>query len=162
MSQWTMNVSRPAPATASIAADATRGSTHKRDKLIYWSTTLLVCAVMTFSVFTFVFYDHFPFPNGREGAFVHLRLPNYFKIELTTAKALGILALLIPSIPHKIKEFAYFGFGITLVSAIIAHFAVGDVARLSILYLLDPLFFLAALIVSYSYFNRLSAPHRES
>src|SRR4249920_2521112 len=38
------------------------------------------------------------------------------------AKILGVLALLIPSIPARIKEFAYFGFGITLISASIAHF----------------------------------------
>ena len=36
-------------------------------------------------------------------------VPHYFKIELTTAKILGLLALLIPSVPFKIKEFAYFG-----------------------------------------------------
>jgi hypothetical protein len=51
-----------------------------------------------------------------------------------------LLALLIPSVPLKIKEFAYFGFGITLLSAGIAHFARGD-ARLSVFFIIDPLFF---------------------
>ncbi len=51
------------------------------------------------------------------------------------------------------KEFAYFGFGITLISASIAHFARGD-ARLSILYIIDPLMFLSLLIVSYVYFEK--------
>ena len=97
-----------------------------REKLIYRTTTGIVCAVMVFSIINFIFNDHFPFPNGPEGAFVHLGLPHYFKIELTTAKILGLLALLIPSVPFKIKEFAYFGFGITLLSASIAHFARGD------------------------------------
>jgi len=78
-------------------------------------------------------------------------LPQYFKIELTTAKILGVLAFLIPNVPFKIKEFAYFGFGITLISASIAHFARGD-ARLSVLLVIDPLFFLSLLIVSYVYF----------
>lgn len=98
----------------------------------------------------FIFNDHFPFPNGPEGAFVHLGLPHYFKIELTTAKILGVLALLIPSVPFKIKEFAYFGFGITLLSASIAHFARGD-ARLGVFFIIDPLFFLVLLIASYVY-----------
>jgi hypothetical protein len=49
------------------------------------------------------------FPDGPEGAFVHPGLPGWFKAELTTAKILGVLALLIPSIPVKLKEFAYSG-----------------------------------------------------
>jgi hypothetical protein len=40
------------------------------------------------------------------------------------AKTLGVLALLIPRIPFKVKEFVYFGFGITLISASIAYFPV--------------------------------------
>jgi hypothetical protein len=108
---------------------------------------------MVFSIINFIFNDHFPFPNGPEGAFVHLGLPQYFKVELTTAKILGLLALLIPNIPFKIKEFAYFGFGITLISASIAHFARGD-ARLSVLFVIDPLVFLGILLVSYFYFEK--------
>ncbi len=127
------------------------GKPTKRDTIIYWSTTGIVCCVMVFSIINFVFNDHFPFPNGKEGAFVHLGLPNYFKIELTIAKILGVLALLIPNVPTKIKEFAYFGFGITLLSAGIAHFARGD-AELSILFVIDPLIFLGILAVSYWYF----------
>jgi hypothetical protein len=82
----------------------------KREKAIYRTTTGIVCVIMIFSIINFIFNDHFPFPNGPEGAFVHLGLPRYFKIELTTAKILGVLALLIPSVSFKIKEFAYFGF----------------------------------------------------
>lgn len=102
------------------------GKLTNRGKVIYRTTTGIVCAVMIFSIINFIFNNHFPFPNGPEGAFVHLGLPHYFKIELTTAKILGVLALLIPRVPFKVKEFAYFGFGITLFSASIAHFARGD------------------------------------
>jgi hypothetical protein len=45
-----------------------------------------------------------------KGAFTHLGYPGYFRIELTVAKALGVLALLLPGVPRKAKEFAYFGF----------------------------------------------------
>src|SRR5205807_5330341 len=124
-----------------------------REKLIQRTATGIVLAVMVFSIINFTFNDHFPFPNGPEGAFVHLGLPEYFKIELTTAKILGVVALLTPTIPAKIKEFAYFGFGITLLSASIAHFARGD-AGLSVLFVIDPLVFLAVLIVSYYYFEK--------
>ena len=111
---------------------------------------------MVFSVINFTFVDYFPYP---EGAFVHLGLPNYFKIELTVAKALGVLALLIPIFPRKIKEFAYFGFAITLISASIAHFSVGDSHRppLYFLFVIDPLIFLGVLTVSYLYFNKIES-----
>src|SRR6059036_3784990 len=80
-----------------------------------------------------------------KGAFAHLGFPDYFRIELTVAKTLGVLALLIPTLPSKVKEFAYFGFAITLISASIAHFSSGD----GIMFVIDPLLFLGALIVSY-------------
>jgi len=129
----------------------------KREALIHRTTTGIVLAVMVFSIVNFVFNDHFPFPNGPEGAFAHLGLPTYFKIELTTAKILGVLALVVPSVPVKVKEFAYFGFGLTLLSAAIAHFARGD-ARLSVLFIVDPLAFLGCLAVSFFYFEKMHSP----
>ena len=62
------------------------------------------------------------------------------------------MALLIPSIPFKAKEFAYAGFAITLVSASIAHFSSGD----PLLFVIDPLLFLGALVTSYLFFNKLN------
>ena len=125
----------------------------QKERIVYRTATGLVYAVMVFSIFNFVFNDHFPFPNGPEGAFVHLGLPPWFKAELTIAKILGVLALLIPGIPARIKEFAYFGFGLTLLSASLAHFARGDAGR-SVLFVIDPLVFLALLAVSYFYFEK--------
>ena len=123
-----------------------------RERWIYRTATGLVLAVMAFSIVNFVFNDHFPFPDGPEGAFVHLGFPAYFKVELTVAKLLGVLALVLPPVPFKVKEFAYFGFAITLVSASIAHFGRGDATELSVLYVIDPLVFLGLLTVSYVYF----------
>lgn len=129
------------------------GKLGNREHLIYRTATRLVLAVMVFSIINFIFNDHFPFPNGPEGAFVHLGFPAYFKVELTVAKILGVLALVIPTVPFKVKEFAYFGFAITLVSASIAHFGRGD-ASLSVLYVIDPLVFLGLLTLSYVYFRK--------
>src|SRR5256886_2373293 len=133
-------------------ASAARGLGARRDRIIYWTTTGIVCAVMIFSIVNFTFIDRFPFP---EGAFVHLGLPGYFKAELTIAKILGVSALLIPGVPAKIREFAYFGFAITLISASIAHFSSGD-ARISVLFIIDPLVFLVFLAVSYFYFGKMN------
>ena len=120
----------------------------KKDRRIYWITTGIVAFVMLYSVFSFTLFDHAIYP---EGAFQHLHLPGYFQAELTIAKTLGLFALLIPAIPFKIKEFAYFGFAITLVSAIIAHSSVGD----KWYNIADPLGFLVVLIISYIYFLRI-------
>jgi hypothetical protein len=128
----------------------------KKDRIIGWTATGIVCAVMVFSILNFTLFDRYPFP---EGGFVHLGLPGYFKVELTVAKILGVAALLIPAVPAKIKEFAYFGFAITLVSASIAHLSRGD-ARISPLFVVDPLVFLGVLTVSWVYFNKRMAMAR--
>src|SRR6266566_1134500 len=118
-----------------------------KDKTIYSIATGIVCSVMVFSAINFNLAN----PLGpMKGAFTHLGLPDYLRIELSLAKALGVLAVLIPGVPRKVKEFAYFGFGITLISASIAHFAVGD----GIMFVIDPLLFFGTLIVSYWYFNK--------
>ena len=117
-------------------------------RVLYWTATGIVCAVMVFSAINFNLRN----PLGpMKGAFAHLGFPGYFRIELTVAKICGVLALLIPGIPVKVKEFAYAGLAITLVSASIAHFSSGD----GPLFVIDPLLFLGALAVSYTYFNKL-------
>jgi len=119
--------------------------TSRNKAIVYWLTTSAVCGVMAFSAVNFNLSE----PLGpMKGAFHHLGYPDYFRIELTVAKVLGLVALLVPAVPQKLKEFAYFGFGITLVSASIAHFSVGD----PILFVIDPLLFLCALVVSYTLF----------
>jgi len=57
--------------------------------------------------------------------FTHLGFPAYFRVELSWAKVLGVVLLLAP-VPTRLKEWAYAGFAITLGSALIAHFALGD------------------------------------
>jgi hypothetical protein len=58
-------------------------------------------------------------------AFTNLGFPDYFRVELAWAKLLGVVLLLAP-VPARLKEWAYAGFAITIGSALIAHFAVGD------------------------------------
>jgi len=123
----------------------------RSERLVYWTTTGIVCAVMAFSAVNFNLKN----PLGpMKGAFVHLGYPAYFRIELTVAKALGVFALLLPGVPSRIREFAYAGFAITLVSASIAHFSVGD----SLMFVVDPLLFLVALIVSYRHVDAVRRP----
>jgi hypothetical protein len=57
-------------------------------------------------------------------AFAHLGFVDYFRVELSLAKFVGVLLLVAP-VP-RLKEWAYAGFAITLGSALIAHLSVGD------------------------------------
>ncbi len=86
----------------------------------FWISTALFALQMGFTA-----YAQLRIPQVAE-AFVHLGFPAYFRIELSWAKLAGLTALLLPMVPARLKEWAYAGFAITLVSALIAHFAVGD------------------------------------
>jgi hypothetical protein len=86
----------------------------------FWISTVLFVLQMGFTA-----YAQLRLPQVA-GAFVRLGFPAYFRIELSWAKFAGLAVLLIPMVPARLKEWAYAGFAITLVSALIAHFAVGD------------------------------------
>ena len=85
----------------------------------FWTSTALLCLQMGFTA-----YAQLRLPQVAE-AFTHLGFPDYFRAELSWAKLLGVVLLLAP-VPARLKEWAYAGFAITLGSALIAHFAVGD------------------------------------
>jgi hypothetical protein len=85
----------------------------------FWISTALFCLQMGFTA-----YAQLQLPQVAE-AFRHLGFPDYFRVELSWAKLLGVLLLLAPA-PARLKEWSYAGFAITLVSALIAHLAVGD------------------------------------
>lgn len=87
--------------------------------IAYWSATALFCLYMGFTA-----HAQLNLPQVAE-AFTRLGFPGYFRVELSWAKVLGIVALLLP-VPPRLKEWAYAGFAITIISAIIAHLAVGD------------------------------------
>ncbi len=86
----------------------------------YWISTVLLCLQMGFTAFA-----QMNLPQVAE-AFAHLGFPSYFRIELSIAKFLAVVVLLVPQVPARLKEWAYAGFAFTLVSALIAHVAVGD------------------------------------
>ena len=85
----------------------------------FWIATALFCLQIGFTA-----YAQLRLPQVA-GAFTHLGFPDYFRVELSLAKLLGVVLLLAP-VPARLKEWAYAGFAITLGSALIAHFSVGD------------------------------------
>ncbi len=86
----------------------------------FWIATVLFALQMSFTA-----YAQLRLPVVAQ-AFAHLGFPAYFRIELSWAKLAGVAVLLLPMVPARVKEWAYAGFAITLVSALIAHLAVGD------------------------------------
>jgi hypothetical protein len=118
-----------------------------KNKIIYWTTTGIISAMMVFSA-----YGYFTNPDMK-AAFVHLGFPDYFRIELGVLKVLGALALILPMVLDKIKSFAYFGFALTFVSAFTAHTASGDAISVAV----APIIFLVILSVSYTFYNKVKA-----
>lgn len=92
---------------------------HSKGNLAYWIFTALFCLQIGFTA-----YAQLNLPQVAE-MFTHLGFPAYFRVELAWLKLLGVVLLLAP-VPARLKEWAYAGFAITLGSALIAHFAMGD------------------------------------
>ena len=112
----------------------------KKYKRIYNISTGIIVLIMLFSMYKMYTPDY-----------DRMHLPNYLRVELTVFKILGIVVLLIPRLPMRLKEWAYAGFGITLISAIVAHYSSGDALARS----LEPTFFLGVLIVSNIYMHKV-------
>jgi hypothetical protein len=85
----------------------------------FWIATAVFCLQIGFTA-----YAQLRLPQVA-AAFTHLGFPDYFRVELSWAKFLGVVLLLAP-VPARLKEWAYAGFAITLASALIAHLSVGD------------------------------------
>ena len=112
----------------------------KTGKTIYWITTGIIALIMMFSMYKMYTPDY-----------DSLNLPNYLRIELSVFKILGLIVLLLPQFSMKVKEWAYAGFGITLISAVVAHYSSGDALMRS----LEPVVFLIILAVSNIYMHKL-------
>jgi len=97
----------------------------KRNKIIFWISTILLAMAMLQSGIIQLFkieaalYDVTTMPR--------LGYPVYFLTILGVWKILGVVALLIPKFP-LLKEWGYAGFVFTLSGAAISHIAVGDSA----------------------------------
>jgi len=117
----------------------------KKDKIFFWTTTIII----------FLFEGlltglTFQTEAAKQGV-SHLGYPPYFGPALVAFKILGVLALIIPQVPKRFKEFAYAGFTFNFLFASISHFAVDGMDFQSFF----PLIFLAILGTSYFYYHKL-------
>jgi hypothetical protein len=123
----------------------------KKNKVIFWISTVIVSLMMVLSGYLYLTSD------GAKAGFIHLGFPSYFRVELAVAKLLGAIVLIVPAMPRNLKEFTYFGFALTFISAFIAHASSGDPGSFAI----KPLIFLAVLIVSYIYYLKVNTENHD-
>jgi DoxX-like protein len=110
----------------------------KSKRVIYWTaTTFVVCIMSTSGVLAVM---HAP---RMMNALAHLGYPAYFANLLGAAKLLGVCVLLAPGCA-RVKEWAYAGFGIVVLSACYSHLLSGDG-----LMAFEPLITFAALVTAY-------------
>jgi len=92
----------------------------KKNKIVYWSVTGFwaiaqgIPGAMNFFV---------PMVAER---FRHLGYPQHLRILLGFAEVLGVLAVLLPQVPHRIKEWANAGFLYLYIAAFVAHMVADD------------------------------------
>jgi hypothetical protein len=82
----------------------------------------------------------------------HLGYPEYFGNVLVVFKILGVLALVLPQIPKRVKEWAYAGFAFDFLFAAISHGIVDGLIGQTFF----PIIVLGVLIISYIYYHKLN------
>jgi len=115
----------------------------KRTNIIYWVATALVALQAGLAGIMY-------FTNPEVGTgFAHLGFPDYFRWELGIAKFIGALAILLPMVPLRVKEWAYAGLAIVFLSAFIAHTAVDGINTA-----IAPVVSLVLLAISYLFLHK--------
>lgn len=112
----------PAESTLQNPSFLAERTTPRAISIAFWVVTTLFCLEMLFTAY----WELLQLPAAAQ-AFTRLGFPaGSFRVELSCAKVLGVAALLIPMVPARLKEWAYAGFAINLVSALIAHSSISD------------------------------------
>lgn len=118
----------------------------KKEKAIYWTAT----------IFIFLLEGFMPALTSqtelaKEGI-RHLGYPVYFGNALVVCKIIGAIALVLPQLPKRLKEWAYAGFTFDFIFAAISHGAVDGFTGQTFF----PLIVLGILSVSYFYHHQLN------
>jgi len=122
-------------------------TTTKKNKIIFWTATILI----------FLFEGVMPALTSqsemaKEGI-RHLGYPEYFGNALVVFKILGVIALVVPQVPKRLKEWAYAGFTFDFIFAAISHYAVDGMGFNAFF----PFIVLGVLMVSYVYYHKINS-----
>jgi hypothetical protein len=114
--------------------------------IIYWITTIII----------FLFEGVLPAFTSHTQLAVegikHLGYPDYFRVMLTVFKVTGAIVLIVPAFKGRYKEWAYAGFGITMLSAAVSHTVVDGFGGQTVF----PLVIFGILVVSYLCYHKLN------
>ena len=117
----------------------------KKAKILFWVSTALI----------FVFEGVMPALTGHSEMAIQgitsLGYPLYFVTILTVFKVLGSLALIIPKVPARVKEWAYAGFMIDFICAFISLSVVTGFGIM----LLIPVVAMIILVISYVNYHKM-------
>lgn len=115
----------------------------KTTKIIYWVTTSIICLFASSAIFM-------NSEMAKEGT-AHVGIPRWLGLEISIGQLIGLVLLIVPMVPARVKEWAYVGFGILYISAVVAHIAIGDPLGNTIMAIV----FFGLLITSYVNFHKL-------
>ena len=118
----------------------------KKNVIIYWISTGFI-ALLEGVMPAFTSQSEM----AKEGI-RHLGYPEYFGNVLVVFKILGVLALVLPQIPKRVKEWAYAGFAFDFLFAAISHGIVDGLIGQTFF----PIIVLSVLIISYMYYHKLN------
>lgn len=117
----------------------------KKTKIIFWITTGLI----------FLFEGVMPALTSQSEmsvqGFTHLGYPVYFVTVLAVFKVLGSLALVIPLVPARVKEWAYAGLMFDFLSALISIIIVDGLTPV----ILAPIIAIVILSISYIHYHKM-------
>lgn len=119
----------------------------KKSKIIFWVSTIIIFlweGIMPISTLLFA-------PQYANAGTKPLGYPDYFAVALIIFKFLGALALIVPIVPGRIREWAYAGLTFNLVFAVISHIVVDG----NIGFIILPVVILIILAISFYYNDKL-------
>ena len=115
----------------------------KTTRIIYWVTTSIICLFASSAIFM-------NSEMAKEGT-AHVGIPRWLGLEISIGQLIGLVLLIVPMVPARVKEWAYVGFGILYISAAVAHIAIGDPLGNTIMAAV----FFCLLLTSYISFHKL-------
>ena len=135
------------PQTQAPTQNSDAKSLH-RNKIIYWTLTLLMFVPGTIGAFAEAFTSG---PASIVKIMLALGYPLYLMKILGTFKIFGGIVILTGKLP-RMKEWAYAGFSIELLGATASHVITGDVK-----YALFPFSFFMVLVIAYILWHKTAA-----
>lgn len=91
----------------------------KAQRIVYWITTSIIFIVDGLIPFGF------NQPKAVKGLHDLGFMSVSFRYELGIGKIIGGFLLILPFVPKRFKEWAYVGYGISMISAALGNFAIG-------------------------------------